>query len=55
MVDFNYDRRTATVPFFGHHGISLGRGRDNLLSGFSVLAPQVRAGREHTAEILLDL
>jgi hypothetical protein len=45
VVDANYDRRTASVPYYGHQGISFGRGRDNLLSGFSVLAPLVRWGR----------
>ena len=42
VVDYNFDRRTSADPYFGHHGISVGRGRDNLLSGFNIRASQVR-------------
>jgi hypothetical protein len=41
VVDYNHDRRTAADPYYGHHGISIGRGRDNLISGFNIRAQQV--------------
>jgi hypothetical protein len=30
--------------FYGHHGIDIARGSDNLVTHFKIMAPQVRLG-----------